>query len=213
MDHGALKNEKAKFLTSLKYLPQTLYGEIERLLTAPISESHLPDPETGLLFESMVTNLPQDFDYAQYPNVNRLIGHLILRSELKTDRLMEEVKVLADRISEVLAGTEQEKKIVSLFEDYRLLQRLFSLEVTPEDYEDITKRSNALSPKAVSKRFLDVNRDQRVLCVIHRSDNLMGSGYGNDICRRQEPTDCSMAKRGRRNQHKYADQKLPDGNY
>ncbi|MCM8776139.1 MAG: response regulator, partial [Candidatus Omnitrophica bacterium] len=144
-------------------------SQIVFLLSVPLSHHKLPDPETGLLFENMISRLPRNFNYGAYPNVMRFIGHLVLQSELRADRLMKEIGQIQERIAYELAGTKKEKEILALLDDYRLLGRLFCLELTPADYEEIAARENSklndpqrIQPSAVIRRFLAINDGKRV---------------------------------------------------
>ncbi|MEI7752629.1 MAG: hypothetical protein WCJ71_11160, partial [Candidatus Omnitrophota bacterium] len=109
----------------------------------------LPDPETGILFEDMVKQLPENFNYDAFPNVRYFIGTLLLQSELKADRLMLEVQKLSNEIAAKLTRNKEEKKLVALLADHRLLQKLFALELTPGDYDSIVSRKNGLKPSAL----------------------------------------------------------------
>lgn len=154
--------EKESFLRDIHSIPKETRQQIETLLSAPFSQNQLPDPETGLLFERMLSFLPVSFNFKPYPNVKLFIGHLILQSELKSDRLFEEMNLLADKISQKLAQTPEEKKLLDLFKDYRLLQKLFVLELTPSDYEVLLKRGEEIRPKNLAPHFLEINRAKRV---------------------------------------------------
>ena len=142
LDLEAFEKERECFLKILSQNPtlKTLNLKLATLLHTPLSHHQLPDPETGLLFEDMVRALPKDFRYGDYPNVNRFIGHLILQSELKPDRLMREMEGLAGEIAGNLAEKEEAREVLRLLKDYRLLKRLFALELTPEDYEAVMSR-------------------------------------------------------------------------
>ncbi|MBI2166648.1 MAG: triose-phosphate isomerase [Candidatus Omnitrophica bacterium] len=164
LDPKAFEKERAEFLSVIQKAPgaqSDLVSEIEKLLSSPLAGRQLPDPETGLLFEKMVSALPKDFNYDATPNVKVFIGHLILQSEVKGGRLMEEMNRLTEEVSARLARTEVEKKILALLKDHRLLKRLFALELTPEDYAAITAASS-LGPSEVIKRFQELNASGRV---------------------------------------------------
>ncbi|MCM8776609.1 MAG: hypothetical protein NC930_09745, partial [Candidatus Omnitrophica bacterium] len=146
-----------------------LYDQIESLLSQPLSQNRLPDPETGLLFEEMISRLGLHFNYRAYPNVNLFIGHLILQSELRGEGLIKEMERLVELVTAKLARTGEEKQIAELLKDYRLLGRLFRLELTPADYEEIAARENSnlndlqrMQPSAVIRRFLAINDGKRV---------------------------------------------------
>ncbi len=163
LDQAAFAKEQKEFLKNIKrFMPSNIYDQIESLLTSALSQHRLTDPETGLLFEKMVSHLPRMFDHNQYPNVKFFIGHLILRSEVKGEKLFGEIEQLKNQISFELAENEEEKRILTLLKDHRLLKRLFALELTPEDYEQVIKKDEELYPSEMADRFLKLNRDQRV---------------------------------------------------
>ena len=144
--------------------PISFLAQIGELLQIDRMGQQLPDPETSLLFEAMVRRLPSNFNYRLYPNVCYFIGILLLTSEVKADRLMDESSRVAEMITSRLARTDSEKAIVALLKDYRLLQKLFALELLPEDYETILASSaiggsslsngqNVLSPSSIVRRL------------------------------------------------------------
>lgn len=162
LNMAAFQKERQAFLKEIKRILKETYQEIEKLLTSPLSQHQLPDPETGLLFEKMVSHLPRSFRYESYPNVSLFIGHLILQSELKGERLVKEMDLLVDEVSRKLADTKEAKQLLTLLRDYRLLRRLFDLELTPKDYEEFIKRGDDIRPSSILKRFLELNHTQRV---------------------------------------------------
>lgn len=120
-------------------LQDDAYAQISNLLTAPPSRHSLPHPDTTRLFEAMVRRLPRNFDYAAYPNVCRFIGHLILQSELRADRLDEEMKRLADRLTLGLAGKNSERHLLRRIKNFRLLKKLLRLELTEKEYSFLSR--------------------------------------------------------------------------
>jgi len=142
-------------------LQSPVFSQIESLLRNDSMSQQLPDPETSLLFEDMVRRLPENFNYEAFPNVRCVIGTLLLQSELKADRLMREVQKLSDTLAEKLTRTKEEKKLIALLIDHRLLQKLFALELTPEDYEVIlgargSHLGTRLKPSSISARFIEI---------------------------------------------------------
>lgn len=162
INRNAFAKEKPQFLAAIQSAPEEIRQQIEGLLSAPLSQNQLPDPETGLLFERMLSSVPESFNFKAYPNVELFIGHLILQSELKSDRLFDEMDHLAGNISQTLAQTKEEKKLLGLFKDHRILKKLFALEMTPGDYELFLKRGERIRPKNLIPQFLDINRSKRV---------------------------------------------------
>ncbi len=182
LDKQALMSERERFLKVIKrFIPsatrnaqrstlepnslrveRSTLSAIESLLRNDSISVQLPDPETSLLVEDMVRQLPRDFNYDAFPNVRAFIGTLLLQSELKADGLRQEVEALSDRLAAKLAETAEEKALVDLFKDYRLLEKLFALELTPAEYERTLARKGVLLPSKLAGRFLEVNKSRRV---------------------------------------------------
>ncbi len=154
------KNEKAD--TSKNEATKECFEKVKKLLSATLGRQELPNPETSLLFESMISALPADFNYNAYPNLKLFVGHLILQSEVQGSVLMDEIIRLEDRIATSLAVTETEKKILLLLKDYGLLKKLFALELSPSDYEMILKRRSDIKPSKAIQHFLKLNSSKRV---------------------------------------------------
>ncbi len=154
--------ERPGFLKTIRRISKGDFDQIEKLLSGPFNDHQLPDPETGLLFERMVSALPPDFHYSSFPNTEYVIGRLILQSELKGGRLVNEAEVIANKISEKLAGSNEAKELLGLLKDLRLLKKFFALELTPRDYEEILRREQSLRPAVLIQHFLDLNKGNRV---------------------------------------------------
>jgi|GEM_PF-673097 len=179
----AFVKEREKFLSEIAQKVEARdLEQIQSLLSSSLSRNQLPDPETSNLFERMVAALSVDFNYDAFPNVKYFIGHLLLQSEVKADRLMGEMDRLVNRISLKLAVTSEEKKILELLKDHRLLKRLFALELTPEDYEDLVERSGTIYPSNVIHRFQSLNGAKRVRDVpfthVEKIDSLFHQAVG-----------------------------------
>ncbi len=169
LDPGKLISQRKAFLKTIapyfqrgRVENRETFRQIERLLSMPLSDSHLPDPQTGLLFENMISMLPQGFRFSDYPQVVYWIGHLILQSELKSEPLLAEVEEWEKRVAEALSKTKAEKELISLFKDYRLLRKLFALELTPEDYQKLRQRTKETRPQKIIQRLLALNRGKQV---------------------------------------------------
>lgn len=161
MDVLRLSREKEAFLGKIKpLLTPGVYQEIRSLFSSPFSKSLSRESYTRPLFEKMVSSLPENFDYDAFPQSKVLIAYLVLQSELEGERLLFEIDRLESFILETLAKTEEEKKLLSLFKDLRLLEKLFRLELTSEDHEKLKKRKNSLSPFRMIHRLLKLDRTQ-----------------------------------------------------
>ncbi|MBP9865281.1 MAG: hypothetical protein KBC91_02635, partial [Candidatus Omnitrophica bacterium] len=187
LDLNAFQKERPAFLEVIKTIPDSVFAGVKSHLESSLSQSRLPDPDTSILFENMVAALPADFDYSRFPNVTLFIGHLILQSELKGERLFDEMTWLSDLVADKLAADPREKEITGLLKKHRLLKRLFSLELTAKDYEIFQhlslrgvpagndeaiseiatvpggpRNDNGLRPSAFIKQFEHLNSDKLV---------------------------------------------------
>lgn len=139
IDLRAFEKERARFFKILRLTPQEIYQPIEKLFLNPFGLQEISDPETGLLFEKMVSYLPASFEYRAFPNVRYAVGSLILKSELKVSRLMAEARDLEKRIAERLAKTPAERGYLQRLRRYALLKKLLRLELTSEEYEELIR--------------------------------------------------------------------------
>ncbi|MBN1688399.1 MAG: 6-phosphofructokinase, partial [Candidatus Omnitrophica bacterium] len=162
MDMAAYQVEREKFLKAMGNLPEELKHQVSELITIQMSHHQLPDPETGLLVEALIKALPQDFPYENYPNIKYFLGHAVLQSEMKGDMLLNEMDRLSWNISEKLAKTSEEKEILALLKDHRLLQKLFRLEMAPRDYRELMERQDEIHTENLIRRFQELNGSGRV---------------------------------------------------
>ncbi|MBN1688582.1 MAG: hypothetical protein JW893_05740, partial [Candidatus Omnitrophica bacterium] len=162
IDISAYAKEREKFLQSIQKIRPELLEKIKELLTLQFTHNPLPDPETGLLFEAMVTELPKDFDYTAYPNLDLFIGHLILQSEIKGDLLVGEIETLTKKLAGALLENDKEREVWNLLKGHRLLGKLYRLELTPEDFAELLKRQDEIAPKNLIQRFQALNDKKQV---------------------------------------------------
>ncbi len=92
--------------------------------------------------------LPKDFSFDAYPNLRLYIQQLILLSELQSEQLQEEIKSLTRQMTEGLIKTEQDHKLVEVLDHYRLLKKLFKLELGREEFREL--QSQKISPMKIA---------------------------------------------------------------
>lgn len=161
LNSSALEQERKKFLITIKpYMQPAFLKELDAFLSQSLSAQPLSGKASELLIEEMARRLPENFNYQIYPNLNLFIGHVLLQRELNGDQLIREMETLTDRISSQLASESQEKEIVSLLKSYRLLKKLFSLEVTPREFEQLTQINQI--PSTLVSRFSHLNQSNQV---------------------------------------------------
>ena len=129
-------NQQAKFLTAT---PEALLKQAEALLATGANQD-LPIHQTRFIFEKMIDLLPVNYSFEPFPNLRLYIQQLILLSELQGDRLQEEIEGLTKKTVEALIQNENEKRYTRLLREYQLLKKLFYLELSREEFQQIQAR-------------------------------------------------------------------------
>ncbi len=83
---------------------------------------------------------PLGFRFEDYPNLTRRIGIAILSNELQAPDLFKEVEKLNDQILAKLATSDVEKALIERYKEYRSLKKLFSLELSREEYQELLEQ-------------------------------------------------------------------------
>ncbi|HOW87039.1 MAG TPA: helicase-related protein [Candidatus Omnitrophota bacterium] len=80
---------------------------------------------------------PRGFRFEDYPALTKRIGSIILSQEIQTGELLQEMERLNAKILEALAKTQEEKRGIAQYQEYLLLKKLFSLELTREEFKQM----------------------------------------------------------------------------
>ncbi len=156
LDRSLAEREKDQFLSKLEKFAVSpeLLARIRGIVEKP-GNFH---PGTRPAFEELLEALPSNFDFKEFSHLKVLIQSVVLQSELEGKRLFGEIDNLAERIAEVLAATEEEKKLLPLLREVRLLEKLFRLELKREEFEAIlAKGKENLLPSTVWRRLFETN--------------------------------------------------------
>ncbi|MBU9888272.1 MAG: glycogen/starch/alpha-glucan phosphorylase [Candidatus Omnitrophica bacterium] len=118
---------------------ESLLAEVEAILEQ--AKTHdLPLYKTRFVFERLLDRLPEDFSFDTYPALRLYLQQIVLMSELQGDALQEEIKTLSGKLTEVLSETEKDRRFAAILRDFRLLKKLFRLELNRGEYRDILMR-------------------------------------------------------------------------
>lgn len=171
IDLYAFEKEKNDFLADLsRYFPvsgagakDSLHPKIKNLLDQKLTHAELSAGQTGEVVERMVSHLPRDFHYGAYPNVALFIGHLVLQSEIDPKRLFDEISLLTGKISGVMAGDDPLRhQIIERINRYRLLKKLFRLELTAGEYEQLIQPGpDGVLPTVLLEEFRRLSASQQ----------------------------------------------------
>ncbi len=155
INSAVLAPEKEAFLAKLNSLKikASSIEKIKAILETPAAASDssaFPYEEALQSFGELLEALPPDFTFKPYENLRLQIQSQILQSELKSDLLAAETEKLESAITEKLIRTETERKLVAFSKNYRLLKKLFRLELTLKEYQSIGHRPETTGEKASS---------------------------------------------------------------
>ena len=80
------------------------------------------------------------FSFQDYPTLTREFGMRILREELHSEKLFEEIHGLTGQLFRRLAATSRETRLIHCLRDYLILAKLLRLELTAQDEARLRKR-------------------------------------------------------------------------
>jgi starch phosphorylase len=150
-DLAKARKEQEAFLKDLetRKVPEELLQEIKKLLDYQ-KAGDLPLYKTRFAFERLMDFLPQDYSFEAYPVFRLHLQQIILLSELQGEQLQEEIKALAQKMTAGLIKTEQDRKLIETLEHYRLLKKLFELELSRKEFQELQSHKTAPKEMAAS---------------------------------------------------------------
>jgi hypothetical protein len=96
-----------------------------------------PSYKTRFVFEKLLDQLPKDFSFDAYPNLRLYLQQIILLSEIQGDTLQNEIKNLTEKLTARLIKTKQDRRFAGILHDFRLVKKLFELELSRSEYQTI----------------------------------------------------------------------------
>ncbi|MFH1208933.1 MAG: HEAT repeat domain-containing protein [Candidatus Omnitrophota bacterium] len=180
IDREKARWEADAFLNELANhkVPKEILGNFKAILQLPETDllktvSRTTDGYSTLrrAFDVAFNSLPKDFSMAQWPNWTLYAQHIILMQEMEGKGLHEETLKLKDKIQTALAKTADEKEYLAKARELYLLRRLFNLELTRPEYEELTqtvKLSDIQGIQALYKNATDfystaIEREKKML--------------------------------------------------
>lgn len=154
-----LNEERKAFREEILKLPEFRADGAEKLIERPFSHS---PAESARAVEEIISALPDDFPYENYPNLRNFFGYLVLQSEIKPELLHEELERVSERIVVKLSRSENERVWSALLKKYHILERLLALELTPAAYDNLLKDTESFRPSVLARSFDALNSDGRV---------------------------------------------------
>ncbi|MBI2118260.1 MAG: hypothetical protein HYT97_01375 [Elusimicrobia bacterium] len=160
-----------KFMSALN-LEETLnYEQVEkerRALTNSLLES-LPKTELKNLVSSSLSYRLGNISYgafyqylkdlcqaygvslAKVPEMDRYIRYVLLTQTIQAEPLFKEITQLEEKTVQRLVVNQKEKNVIRLSQDIRLLEKLISFSLSPEEWEEYKKRRDEI--QRIGKRM------------------------------------------------------------
>jgi|GEM_PF-1209042 len=132
VDASKAAEEREALIRSL----ETKLGEREKRLLRALEKSKNP----RFIFEKIFKKAGE-IDFTAYPNFKRYAQHLIFQSEIDGPGIFQEIETLSSGIFSGLAKTQDEKSLIEAIRRLSLLEKLFALELTREEYPQILNAS------------------------------------------------------------------------
>ncbi|MFH0985219.1 MAG: HEAT repeat domain-containing protein [Candidatus Omnitrophota bacterium] len=114
-------------------------------------------------FDQAFEKLPKDFSMKAWPNWTLYAQYIILMQEMEGKGLHEETVRLKDMIQTALAQTPEEKEYLTAARKLYLLKRLFSLEMTRSEYEELRNLHISSEELAAGLQTADHRPQQKAL--------------------------------------------------
>jgi len=146
IDLQKVEKEKKEFLDEIQRILKIRSPKLDDLVSnievifKSAKKRDLPIHKTRFVFERLMDVLPKDFSFDAYPNLRLYIQQMILMSELQGEMLQKEIQELTKRLVETMAKSEEEKRLAGALREYRLLTKLFHLELSREEYQQVKSR-------------------------------------------------------------------------
>ena len=169
LDRIKAENEKKELINKLHSLkvPGSVIDSFERSLNFSnkgISPAFSSEDLVRAV-ENLIRQTPADFSFSPYPHLKDAIQFAVFSQELEGASLFLEISKIENQLSDKLARTDAEKKLLALFKDYRLLKKVFALELSRKEYESIILLKESLRPSAILNRFSEINGAKQVRLV------------------------------------------------
>lgn len=155
VDFEAAKKEARRFMEWVRsQKPQTIVLQNARAATASLNKKQTGEDLRTRLEKIHEALSPAGFTFKDYKALSKAWALLIIQDEIKSQDLMVETEKLSRMILDKLAVSAEEKKLVEEYREFLLLKKLFSLELSREEYLHFSEKYR---PREILRRFAPQN--------------------------------------------------------
>ncbi len=113
-------------------------------------------------------DLRDKFEQIRFPNLTRILFLMefeskitahqrrVLHSEIESKKLFDEITLLETRLRQILVKKPEETKLLEILDDFKLLEKLFHLELTREEYYQVVNRVLEINPSNLHQRLATI---------------------------------------------------------
>ena len=105
------------------------------------------------LLEKIHEETRGSIDFKRYPYFLLYLRHLLFRSEISPDSLMNELEILHGEVLTQLIKNPNEQSAIQLAEDCMLLNKLLTLDLNRQEFKKIISQKERYLPSALSGQF------------------------------------------------------------
>jgi hypothetical protein len=174
LDMEAGKREKTEVLTFLRRhaASKELMEAIENIEERHIRINRLEPQDKRkenlprYVIERLIAEMgSKGFNFLDYPNFSLYIGYFSLKNEVDSRDLFLEIEILFQQILDSLAKTNEERILLDLFRDEVLIQKLFSLELTRENWDRFLRRQEHLTLENILAKIGSMDTEAKEIAV------------------------------------------------
>lgn len=112
-------------------------------------------------FESLYQRFsPEELKLRDYPHLSQWFAYHLLSQEIDSQSYAKEVEAVRETVMSQLAKTDQEKEFVGIYQDFLLLRKILSGNLTRDEYDNFEKRKNKINIEAITTRLYDLLQDE-----------------------------------------------------
>ncbi|HTL47934.1 MAG TPA: hypothetical protein VL688_07705, partial [Verrucomicrobiae bacterium] len=160
LDEGRKQKDQVVAFLRNHQVPEKVVTALQNLEERHITMNRLDPADEKLenlpryLLERLVEEAgPKGFKFSDYPDFSLYAGYFILKSEVDSKMLFDEVEALFEQILNKLAVKDQEKLLLALLRDNLTVRKLFHLEVTRENWEAFSQEKQRMEPETLVQRI------------------------------------------------------------
>jgi len=152
--------------------------EMERLVIKTLAFKTGRLTQDGFYEYLLQTAVNAGLDLDKYPELKKYTLYIFMYKVVDKITVMEEIDALAGEVKDALFESESERELSALYENLRLLENLFNITLSKDEYNGYIKNKNAFEAKNFVK-FIEENANRYGISTVIDDDIHMLDSYRN----------------------------------